>query len=120
MNLRAILERLTKRTSRDLAVAGALVGSVAAMGKLFPAMERYTTLRVEFYSDRWQEWSVAPCDDASAPWRAFVKWYHGRPQSDSFVMHHRTGCTAFNRKDIRGYFINYGERESSSISGAEK
>lgn len=111
MDLHAILNKMIRRTSRDVALAGAMVGSVAAMQKLFPVMEGYSTLRVDFYGDAWTSWVCAPCKPHSGVWRDFQKWYHGRKQSDAYVMRMKDGEQMMKRSDIRFYRISYGERE---------
>lgn len=114
MNILDAIRRIGKRTERDLAFAGAMVGSVQAMSKLFPVMEGYSTLWVTFYTNDWQSWVCAPVAREACPWRDFLKWYHGRPQSASYVMRHTNGQTMFNRKDVRGYEIKWAEREKAA------
>lgn len=97
-----------------MAIAGAVLGSVTAMSKLVPAppvMEGYSTLWVTFYGKEWQSWICSPVERQACPWRDFLKWYHGRQQSESYVMRYKDGQTMFNRRDIRTYAIKWAERE---------
>lgn len=120
MNIQSMLSKLTRRLERDVAVAGAMVGSVAAMQKLFPRMEGYCRLTVSFYQGGSHWWEYSPCARPVAPWRDFQKWYHGRPQSVAYVMASRDGSTMFQRKDIATYSIIYGERETSQSGGDQQ
>jgi hypothetical protein len=112
ISVNEILQKILRRTKRDVAFAGAMVGSVSAMSKLFPEIEKYGRLTVYFYGggNVWWEWT--PCKKHSNPWRNFTKWYHGRPQSESYVMTASDGASfMFRRSDIRSYQTEYGERE---------
>lgn len=110
MDFNELLNKVIRRTERNVAVAGAMVGSVNAMAKLFPVMEHYSTLAVVFYGGRWQSWGCVAAEPPRDPWRDFLKWYHGRPQSECYVMEHREGCNMFRRADIQVYSIQRGER----------
>lgn len=114
MDFQATLNKILRRTGRDVALAGAMCGSVSAMSKLFPTMEGYSTLTVLFYKGNGMEWTKAPVAAHSGAWNDFVRWYHGRPQSKSYVMPHKQGSQMFRRCDIRAYAIFYGERKQSS------
>lgn len=110
-----LLRRLIKRTERDVALAGAMVGSVTAMAKLFPTIEHYSTLKVSFYGGLWSSWD-AWRDDGTPPtdaWQDFLRWYHGRPQSETYVFRHKWGMNMIRRCDIRCYDISHGEREKA-------
>ena len=115
------LKRFLRRTERDVALAGVMVGSVSAMAKLFPVVERYRTLRVHFYPGGYTSWE-AWRDDGGEPveaFRDFLRWYHGRPQSDCFVMRGKGFEQMFRRCDIRSYEIASAERyKPSAASGS--
>lgn len=111
MDFRKLLDKVLRRTELNLAVAGAMVGSVQAMAKLFPETEQYSNLRVRLYKGG--SWDLdcigangAPVD----PWKAFLRWYHGRPQSDCFVMRYADGSSMIRRQDIESYTITNGTR----------
>lgn len=108
-----VLEKILRRTKRDVALAGAMVGSIKALEVLLPQTESFGRLTVHFYGGgvRWWEWT--PCPKGGTPWREFLRWYHGRPQSDSYVQPHTEGSTMIRRRDIMSYETYYGEREKS-------
>lgn len=110
MSFRSLLNKVLRRAELNVAVAGAMVGSVSAMSKLFPVMEGYSELGVRFYNGGVSYWTCAPVAREECPWRDFLKWYHGRPQSESYVMRYKDGCAMFNRKDVRSYSIHWAER----------
>lgn len=110
MDFNELLNKVIRRTERNVAVAGAMVGSVAAMSKLFPTMEHYSTLKVTFYGGHWLSWDCVASEPLTGPWNDFLKWYHGRPQSASYVVHHREGSNMFRRADLQWYSIQRGER----------
>lgn len=110
MDFSKMLNKIMRRTERDVALVGVMLGSVAAMSKLFPVIEHYSTLHVYFYNGGWMGWENAPCTRAECHWRHFLKWYHGKPQSDTYVMSHDQGSTMFRRADVCTYEIRYGER----------
>lgn len=114
MTFQGLLDKVLKRTSRDIAFAGAMVGSVSAMSKLFPVMEGYSTLYVTYRDGRWHSWVVSPVKREDCYWRDFLKWYHGRPQSGCYVMRLSDGCEMFLRADIRSYSIKWAERAVSA------
>lgn len=114
--MRALLDKLLRRTKRDVALAGAMCGSVSAMSKLFPKIEKYSTLAVYFYGGSSLDWTWAPVVPGPSAFQDFLRWYHGRPQSECYVMVSRQGSTMFRRCDIRGYAITNGERESQSAA----
>lgn len=105
------LRRILRRTDRDVAIAGAVVGAVAKIAAAVPVTETYSELRLTFRDDKgWQSWTVAPCARQDGVWNEFIKWFHGREQSDYFVMHTITGQNRVPRAEIRHYDITYGER----------
>lgn len=104
------LKKVLRRTERDVAFAGVMLGSVAAMSKLFPVMEKWCELTVHFYGGHDMSWIAVPWEHDFAAWRDFQKWYHGRPQSDCYVMWFKSGHQMFRRVDIRAYSIRWGER----------
>lgn len=110
----ALLGRILRRSRRDVALAGAMVGVVSSMQKLFPVIERYSKLTVTFYDGRYLWWEYAPCERPSGVWNDFLKWFHGRPQSETYVMRYKDGSNMFRRCDIRTYTIVYAEREKQS------
>lgn len=114
MDFKKTLSKLLKRTESNVALAGAMVGSVAAVSRLFPPIEHYSTLQVTYYGGSWQTWTATSKEPLSGYWRDFLKWYHGRPQSESYVMRNREGCDMFRRCDVRSYVIRYGERPIAS------
>lgn len=126
MNFATMFNKVIGRVERDVAVAGAMVGSVSAMSKLFPALERLRTLRLDFYgSPGYQMWDCWRDDgaDPTDAFQDFLRWYHGRPQSECYVMRHKQGCNMVKRCDIRSYSITKGERKkerSDDIHGEGK
>lgn len=110
MNITDTLKKMLRRTERDVLIAGAVLGSVSAMSKLYPVMEGCSTLKVTFYGGGWVSWDCIPAKPEMQPWNDFLKWYHGRPQSEAYVQRYRTGSQMFRRCDVRGYSINYVER----------
>ena len=111
MNISTIIKRFVRRAELNVAVAGAMVGSVAAMSKLFPTVEHYSTLKVVFYNGSWNSWDCTADGPLRDPWRDFLRWYHGRPQSAYYVMRHHEGSNMFRRCDLLAYDIRHGERE---------
>lgn len=110
MNITDTLKKMLRRTERDVLIAGAALGSVSAMSKLFPVMEGCSTLRVIFNDGGWVSWDCVPVNASARPWNDFLKWYHGRPQSEAYVMRYKDGSRMFKRCDVRWYSINYAER----------
>jgi hypothetical protein len=108
---RSLLNRVLRRTELNVAMAGAMVGSVAAMQKLFPVTEHYGRLTLHLYNGESMWWEYTSPVPAIGPWKRFLRWYHGRPESDCFVMRHREGSDMVRRVDIRSYEIRQGERE---------
>jgi hypothetical protein len=111
-----LLDKILRRTERDVALAGVMLGSVAAMSKLFPEMEKYRTLKVHFYGGDWKSWDCWREDgtDPTDAFQDFRRWYHGRPQSSCYVMRHNNGENMVKRCDIRAYDIVKGERKKQS------
>lgn len=110
MDFSRMLNKVMRRTELNVAVAGAMIGSVSSMAKLFPVMEKWTKLNVYFNDGNGLAWLNAPWNPNVPAWRDFIKWYHGRPQSECYVMYTDDGLRMFLRKDIRGYQIENGER----------
>ena len=44
-------------------------------------------------------------NNLGAPWKPFLKWYHGRPQSESFTFHYQGGLRMVTRDQILGFQI---------------
>jgi hypothetical protein len=113
LNFLDSLKGVMRRTERNVALAGAMVGSVKAMESLFPAMEHYDRLTVKFYSGGSIWWEAFADEPVRGPWNHFLKWYHGR-QSECFVMRHKKGSDMIRRVDIRSYSILTGIREKGT------
>lgn len=54
-------------------------------------------------------WTAVPGKRGDGCWNKFLKWYHGRPKSRSFVMDYKEGSHMVRRKDIKRYEIRYWE-----------
>jgi hypothetical protein len=70
-----------------------------------PEVKPYTQLRLHYPNGRTVDWSVQPWDGKEDPWRNFLRWFHGRPQSQTFVMLHKNGQTGIIRSNIQMYDI---------------
>lgn len=105
------LNKILRRTELNVALAGAMLGSVTAISKLFPVMEHFSLLRVTLDNGAWRQWECVSTERLLNPWRDFLRWYHGRPQSSAYVMRLRDGADMIRREDIRAYSIRHGERE---------
>lgn len=67
-----------------------------------------STLVVRLRDGSTLAWDFMPLKPGAAPWRDFLRWLHGRPQSEGFVMRTADGETYFKRVDIARYTItNY-------------
>ena len=112
-----LLEKVLRRTKRDVALASAMVGSVSAMQKLFPEIEKYTRLTIQMDNGSLFGWERRGVQGAGV-WRDFLGWYHGRPQSAHYVMKSMDQghwkWTMFRRFDIRNYAVQDGEREKEN------
>lgn len=102
------LRKLLGRTNRTLTLASAAVATVSAVQSIVPAKVPKSRLTLRC-SDMERWWTASNAKRNTGVWKPFLKWYHGRPQSDCYVFEHRDGSDMVRRVDILDYNIRYFE-----------
>lgn len=69
---------------------------------------RETTLRLKLKSEK--EVVTVSCvledgEHSTAKWKKFLKWFHGKPSKEYYVMPLKDGSWMFYRKDLISYQI---------------
>jgi hypothetical protein len=50
------------------------------------------------------------------PWRKFLSWYYGRPQSENYMMHYNMGCFNIRRIDLISFSLDIKEAKRGEES----
>lgn len=109
---RKLLDRVTRRSSRRIAMAESAIKAIEKTAKWVPApkpLVAHSSLTLWLPDDETLSWTATNSKRGDRSWNHFLKWYHGRQQSRSFVLEHREGSSMVRRKDIRRYEIRYWE-----------
>lgn len=96
-DFRKMLDKIIGRTDKHVAAATRLIKAITFV--------RVQHLYVYFKRGKPYSWTARGMADGENGWRDFQKWFHGRPQSSSFVIRHSEGLHCILRSEITGYEI---------------